>query len=286
MAMAFPRGLKLRVRETFSPHSRSIYYHHIGKTGGTSITGLLAAAVGPRSTFPQAGLTRHLLGRLDRYRFFSGHFPFAVVALLPRPITVITSVRDPLPHLVSTYNHLKRLAGRHIALAHRSRPLASFDDFLADPVLRRITTNPQTFSLGREIPTATLRGVAEHIVEVDWYETGTRESFWGLYGTEDDDRTGPGVLAVARKRLADPAMIACTCETIDGEIGRIMARVGLRSGAARSVPARLNQKPDREDMLDVSDLSAAQVAAVRAQTMLDRTLYEEVRARTMTRAAA
>ena len=266
--------------------ARSIYYHHIGKTGGTSINRMLVDAVVPQRVCPTAGLSRQLLDAPQRFELFSGHFPYAVVNLLPQPTVVITSVREPLQHAVSTYNHLKRLGGSHIVLTHRRRPLATFDDFLEDPVLRRITTNPQAFSLGREIATPRLREVAARLPASNWTETGTTDDFWALYGTEEDDRHDGGLLRVALGRLDDPLTIACTCETIDRDFNRIKAVIGLAHAGSTDRPARLNAKPRRDDMLDVSDLSAAQAADVRSRTALDLEVYEHVARRMAGRAAA
>jgi hypothetical protein len=254
----------------------SIYFHHVGKTGGTSLGTILAGAIGQDQSYPHHGISRALLEGTHRFRLFAGHYPYDVVQLLPQPLRVVTTVREPVAHVVSMFNHLRRLGLDHVALRHRTRPLESLDDFLADPVLARISTNMQTFSVGRSISAARLREAAERIDGVNWTATGTGEDFWCLYGSPEDDRHDPALLARGLERLNDDHVVAVGCEQIDAAINAVLGQLGIVSVATAST--RLNVAPRDEKTLRVERISPQQRREIENRTRLDHALHKAVTA--------
>jgi len=257
---------------------KSLYFHHIGKTGGISFAEMLASTIGKDRTYPNWGVSSDLLRDKSQYVLFAGHFPFDVAVLLPQPVTVVTTVREPLEHILSIYNHLRRSDGKHLILAHRTKPLTTFDDFLRDPVLAHITTNPQTHSLGRQIAREEILGCARRIQAVDWLETGSRDDFWCLYGSRDEDRNDHALLEKACWRVAQPWVFAYLCEDMSADLSNIFSDLHLQPPKEfLDSPLRINAKPSDPSMLARDDLSELQVAEIFLRTQLDHKLYEYVR---------
>jgi len=256
---------------------RSLYFHHIGKTGGISLGEMIEFTLGAENTFPQRGVSVELLSDISRFTFFTGHFPFNVIEFLPKPIAVVTTVREPVSHIVSIYNHLRRSEGHHLLLARRTRPLESFDDFLNDEILRQITTNPQAYSLGRQITQQQVVEFAKRIRRVDWSETGGPDDFWCLYGSLDEDRQESFLLEVARSRIGQPWLFAYLCEKINAELELMFADLHLSLPRKfLEVPLRRNVRPSDPRMLTTDLLSESQVGEILLRTELDRKLYKHV----------
>lgn len=118
---------------------RRLVFLHIPKTGGTTLHHAFARAFAPEQTCPDrfATLDRHAPAALAAWRYFSGHFNFDQVRLVPPPRFVVTVLRDPAERILSTYVYWRRhtaeaVAGRGLegpAIA-RARGLL---DFLRSP---------------------------------------------------------------------------------------------------------------------------------------------------------
>lgn len=257
---------------------KSLYFHHIGKTGGGSIAEMLTSTIGRRKTYPHWGVSSDLLCDNSTYSFFTGHFPFDIITLLPQPTAVITTVREPIEHVLSIYNHLRRTEGQHLLLAHRTQPLTTFDDFLDDNVLKHITTNPQTYSLGRQINKQDLIAVANRIHSVNWTETGSPDDFWCLYGEMDEDRQDMNLFETAIKRLNQPWLVACSCETINEEVSNLFDQLylSLPKNYSKS-PLTLNVAPSDSSKLTTKSLSDSQTHEITSRTSLDHSLWKHVK---------
>jgi Sulfotransferase family len=88
-----------------------LYFLHIPKTAGTSVTRWLSEQVGADSTCPAKNwdqLVRVERGRLASYRIFAGHFGMDLQDFLGRKVTTVTLPRDPLLRTLSHYRHVHR----------------------------------------------------------------------------------------------------------------------------------------------------------------------------------
>ena len=112
---------------------RGLYFLHIPKTAGTSVTSWLTTIVSAEHTCaaknwdqlvsdPNASSSRNLL--------FCGHFSWGLNDFLGRPVDTITVLRDPVERTWSHYRHVVRDIEhpRHAAVATQS-----FAAFLNDP---------------------------------------------------------------------------------------------------------------------------------------------------------
>lgn len=112
-----------------------IVFMHVPRTGGTTLTALLAAAVGDDVVCPEKfnDLPLWPAGLLARYRIFAGHFDRVTIDVIPGARKkVITLLRDPRSRIISTYRfwriHRRELAVRDNLTA----VLAAIDlDFLS-----------------------------------------------------------------------------------------------------------------------------------------------------------
>jgi hypothetical protein len=107
---------------------RRLVFHHIPKTGGTTLLRFLEQhfdidAIAPRNIFRQVkeskseGFTERLWPELEKYSLISGHLYFPIAARLRGKSAVVTIVREPLARLVSQYYHLRRNKDVDIDLA-------------------------------------------------------------------------------------------------------------------------------------------------------------------------
>lgn len=258
---------------------RSVYFHHIGKTAGTSYKKWLRGSFHSSQIFREFGISRKILELdLSRYRFFSGHFPITFSFLLPRPCARITVLRDPKSVVLSGYNHLKREEGQHANLAHRKgRPLSSFDDFLNDDVLRCRATNRQVFSLGWKISLSELVHMARLIPDVDWssgIETeSVRSNNYLLYGPLDLDRKESSLLDAADDMLFREFVAFGIVEKEEDSLSYLSSVLNCET-APKALP-RLNRSADREgNPLRLEDLSREQKFALEEMTALDQQIYD------------
>ncbi len=89
---------------------RKLVFLHLPKTGGTTLHHHFAQHFAPEEICPERFSNLHAWKRedLDRYRYFSGHFNFDQVRLIPGPLFIVTVLRDPVERLMSNYLFWKR----------------------------------------------------------------------------------------------------------------------------------------------------------------------------------
>lgn len=246
----------------------SLYFHHIGKTGGTSVDRAIRNALSPRLSYPEHGVNARLLRSAQKYRYFSGHMPWQTSTLLPQPCLVVTTIRDPLGHFLSTYKHLARVGVDHLLLSHRSTPLRSLDDYLSDTKLSPWTLNPQSFSVGRELNWLGFLGEAAQTRVVDWSRSSREggSNFFFLYGSRDDDRTSNDLLRRAKRRLRQQNTIAIPVTKIDESLPLLLKII---TGKA---PVRQQKENVASAKQDFSP-SDEQTREILSRTTLDQELY-------------
>jgi hypothetical protein len=253
---------------------KCFYFHHIGKTAGTSYKKLLWAEF-PKSRIctlkaPCRGI---LETDLSKFRLFAGHFPFVFHEMLPSPCLTFTTLRDPKSVILSTYNHLYRLNGSHISFSHRSgRPLASFDDFLNDDILRLNSTNPQSHSIAGRLGLAEFTSRMAGIGDIDWRATSgnaARNLSYLLYGEAVSLKLAPELAERAIDVIASEMVCAGIVERQQDSIELLRRISGLP--LMKALP-RSNRAP--ANALTMGDLSAAQHRALEKITRSDQKLYD------------
>lgn len=251
---------------------KNIYFHHIGKTAGTSYLELFREIVRKSKCSKIKGPCREVIFQdTERYAFFSGHLPLVYTSLLPSPSFQFTTLRDPIELILSTYNHLYRLSGKHVAFRYRNgAALESIDDFLNDTYFRMICTNPQVHSLGRSLSQADFLLRCARIDRTEWFDWSCDfgdDLLYLLYGDTDDDRNSKELLTTATSCLIKHFTSFGIVGRETDSIGLLKETIGF-SGKLRLVKTNSSG----EGKFSSEDLSQRQLGILRSMTHLDRQL--------------
>jgi hypothetical protein len=101
-------------------NDRRLIFLHLPKTGGTSLHHQLGQAFGHQLICPERFSRLEILSdeELATYRFFSGHYHFDQIRLVPGARYVLTVLRDPIERVLSNYYFWRR---------HRPAIIEAFD---------------------------------------------------------------------------------------------------------------------------------------------------------------
>ena len=110
----------------------SLYFLHIPKTAGTSVTKWLADHIDQEKVCPAKNWDQLVMldqRALSTYRIFAGHFGMDFEPFLGRRIAAVTLLRNPLRRTISHYKHVCRDPNHplHQHVAHQS-----FETFVMD----------------------------------------------------------------------------------------------------------------------------------------------------------
>ncbi|WP_295921457.1 sulfotransferase family 2 domain-containing protein [uncultured Xanthomonas sp.] len=235
----------------------ALYFLHIPKTAGTTLSAFLDAQYTPAQICPSKLLPE--LFAMDRcslrerdYRFFRGHLWNGLERYVQQPLRYLTMLRDPLRRTLSWYAHVRRdpRAYRHEQMVRENW---SFLDFVTDPDTRWDLVNTQVLYLAADLDFEQLAA--------DPVGYGRRTI--RAYAERGND---PALLEVAKSRLR--SMEFGICE----RMGDSLMLFSYLFGFDTDVPMhQLNVSPGR---ISDSALSAEVRAAVDKVTELDRQLYE------------
>ena len=124
---------------------------HIQKTAGTSIVAMASKAYGKADVSSHGDFLKSQLAELDKRRFVSGHFGFAVVAALRPQRYAFTFLREPRERILSQYYYMSGRPREMWPTDKLARELeldALLDLAIAgDPRIRTHFYNQQSFQL-------------------------------------------------------------------------------------------------------------------------------------------
>ncbi len=130
----------------------ALFFIHIPKTAGTSFTRILENIYPPESRC-DAYYIQELIETdpetLARLRLFIGHIDYAASELMPKPLNIVTFLRDPVERAISAYNHIKTNAD-HSQHDLFNAEVSNLYDFANHPEFSRQLKNTQTGMLGRD----------------------------------------------------------------------------------------------------------------------------------------
>jgi len=94
-----------------------LVFLHVPKTGGTTLHHHFSGHFTPEETCPDrfSGLERYSVNELRQWRYFSGHFNADEIKRIPKPVFVVTVLRNPIERLLSNYYFWKRHTSAYIA---------------------------------------------------------------------------------------------------------------------------------------------------------------------------
>lgn len=95
---------------------KKIVFLHLPKTGGTSLHRVINNSLPQNSLFPERFNKLYLYSReeMNEYSFFSGHYDWQSVSLIPGEKKIITLLRNPKKRILSLYYFWKAHTKEHI----------------------------------------------------------------------------------------------------------------------------------------------------------------------------
>ncbi|MBW6399510.1 sulfotransferase family protein [Roseomonas sp. HJA6] len=106
---------------------RKLVFLHLPKTGGTTLHHHFSQAFAPEEICPErfSRLDRFTTEELGRFRYFSGHFNYEQLRMIPGPLFTVTVMRDPVERILSTYYFWKRHRPEYVERQRLAGPAAA-----------------------------------------------------------------------------------------------------------------------------------------------------------------
>ena len=239
---------------------RPLYFLHIPKTAGTSLTEILERHFEAELICP-VHLWHDLLGiprdDLKRYRLFRGHFYSYLNQFLETDLTHLTILRDPVKRSISHFDHVCRDPEHYF---HRKASSQTLMEFVSDPVTRPMIENFQTRAIAQDLdPRPIAVGLSRASLEALTLER--------LYVSTMPSVSATTLLARAKTRLDKYAFVGLV-ERFEDSIRLICAVLGLPQ--VDRLPA-LNVSSNRSDR---EAIPPETLALIREHTRLDAALYQ------------
>jgi hypothetical protein len=246
---------------------RKLVFLHLPKTGGTTLHHHFSAHFDRDEICPErfSRLHRFTPEELSRYRYFSGHYNFDQVRLIPGPLFVVTVLRDPTERLLSSYYFWRRHTAEAVAKRKLDGPAIARAGTLVD--FLRSTHHEVQDSINNTM-TRYLAGQVNVQADLSYrYNAG-----------------GPGVpvseLEVLHRAMGN--LLSIDVVGFAGTLHEAYTRVALAYGMPRVAElARLNTRndahPDLEPVRE-EELTRESRAEIERLVFLDRTLFRLARA--------
>ena len=240
--------------------ARPLYFLHIPKTAGISLTAILESRFDAELICP-AHLWHDLMriprGDLKRYRLFRGHFYSYLSQFLERGLTHLTMLRDPVERSISHFEHVRRAPEHYF---HRKASSQTLAEFVSNPETRPMIEDFQTRAVAQDLdPRPFAAGLSRASLEALTLER--------LYESTMPSVSAATLLARAKTRLDEYAFVGLV-ERFEDSIRLICAVLGLPQ--VDSLPA-LNVSSNRADR---EAIPLETLELIRERTQLDAALYE------------
>jgi hypothetical protein len=236
--------------------NKPLYYLHIPKTAGTSLTSFLDAQF-DRSQICHAQLLPELFNldsdSISKYDFFRGHLWFDLNNYVGKELNYITMLRDPVQRTISWYSHVKRdiNAYRHDRVVEENWSLF---DFVTDKETHWDMVNAQTIFLAADLDFEKLANDP----------VGYGRAVIKSYAARNNDRE---LLDLAKSRLEKFMFFGIT--------ERMSQSLQLLSHALDVYPKFSRQKLNVSENRPLDDeISNETIQAIREITSLDQELYD------------
>lgn len=244
-----------------------IYFQHIPKTAGVSLTTSLRLVFGaqlcPAAHWDHIALMSS--EQIREYTAFAGHYAAYLSRFLRRRVNAFTFLREPVDRTISHYSHIRRDENHPF---HQKVQGLSLLEFVEAPVTRTNVENYQARYLadfGYDPAAIMAAGVPP-----------TSHDFPLQMHIDDLSlRESPADLRSRAIAALDDFVLIGVVDNFSVELRRLAGILGVTFGP----PVRANVSPERHTRYD---LDAQTLRAIRAATEVDQELYELVRDRRVT----
>jgi len=240
-----------------------LYFLHIPKTAGTSITNILENNFNHDKVFPEViwpKLIENLPSDFSKYRLIRGHFGCWIYKLLPKTPVTITILRKPLEQTLSLYAHQLRAfeAGDpESIIKHKNETLG---EIFEDPKRRLIFTNHQIRNLSLDFDIKALKNALKK-------EGKLTNEIRKQHRPKLPSQNQEDLLKIAKEHLMGFAFFGIA-EKFEESLFLLYYTFGWFP--VHSVPI-LNISPERKKIKDFSEEAANTVIKL---TRFDEQLYE------------
>lgn len=233
-----------------------LYYLHIPKTAGLSLSSYIESQFAPEEICP-VQLFSDLIGTpresLLNYQLYRGHLLYGLAGYLGRQLRVITMLRDPIERSLSWFAHHRRDPSTHFH-ARMARDNYSVLDAIRDPEVNWDLTNNQTYYLTLDLD------YSRYVREGSKYSRKVLSDYIR-------SRDSASILQLAKSRLMECAFFGIT-ERLQESLNLLSYRLGFEPAITEP---RLNASPNR---VGRETLSPETLEALREATQLDQQLYD------------
>lgn len=246
---------------------RKLVFLHIPKTGGTSLHHHFAAHFAPEEVCPErfSRLHRWSPEDLARYRYFSGHYNFDQIRLIPGPLFIVTVLREPAERVLSSYYFWRRHTAEAVVRHKLEGPAIAREGSMID-----FLRNPH-----HEVQDSVNNTITRYLAgQVNVQQDLSYRYSAGSHGVPVSE------LEVLHRALGN--LLAIDVVGFSNQLHDVYTRVALAFGMPRiAALARLKTRtetdPDLEPVVEEA-LTPELRAEIERHTYLDRTVFRLARA--------